>query len=194
MIGLVRELTEASLLAAVWKPRIAAPCRSRMKSSSVKALTMRTPCAVSCSDSIICIAPANSRGHDPAHALADLAHAERRDGHEHQREDREHGVLRHHHDHEADDGQRVARQGRDQQVEGVAGRLGDERLPRDEFRRMRLAVIGDLHPQHLVEDARLDVGDDAVGDARQRHLLAVGGEALDGVDGDDGGGDLPDRR
>ena len=132
------------------------------------------------------------RGHDPSHALSDLAHAERRHGHEHQGEDREHRVLRHHHDHEADDGQGVARQGRDQQVEGVARRLGDERLPRDELRRMRLAVIGDIHPQHLVEDARLDVGDDAVGDPRQRHLLAVGGEALDGVDGDDRRGDLPD--
>ena len=31
-----------------------------MKFSSVKALTMRMPCAVSCSDSIICIAPLNS--------------------------------------------------------------------------------------------------------------------------------------
>ena len=60
MIGLVRELTRASLLAAVSKLRIALAWRSRMKSSRVKALTMRMPCAVSCSDSIICIAPWNS--------------------------------------------------------------------------------------------------------------------------------------
>ena len=60
MIGLVRELTRASLLAAVSKLRIAPFCRLRMKFSRVKALTMRMPCAVSCSDSIICIAPWNS--------------------------------------------------------------------------------------------------------------------------------------
>ena len=60
MIGLVRELTDASLFAAFWKLPIAAPWRSRMKPSSVNALTMRTPCAVSCSNSIICMAPWNS--------------------------------------------------------------------------------------------------------------------------------------
>ena len=60
MIGLVRELTRASLFAAFSKPSIAPACRPRMKPSSVKALTMRMPCAVSCSDSIICIAPWNS--------------------------------------------------------------------------------------------------------------------------------------
>ena len=60
MMGLVRELTRASLLAAFWKPSIAAACRSRMKLSSVNALTMRMPCAVSCINSIICAAPWNS--------------------------------------------------------------------------------------------------------------------------------------
>ena len=60
MIGPVRELTRASLFDAAWKPVIAFACFSRMKSSSVKALTMRMPCAVSCSDFIICIAPWNS--------------------------------------------------------------------------------------------------------------------------------------
>ena len=60
MIGLVRELTRASLFAAASKPRIALAWRPRMKSSRVNALTMRMPCAVSCSDSIICIAPWNS--------------------------------------------------------------------------------------------------------------------------------------
>ena len=60
MIGLVRELTRASLFAALSKPSIALAWRPRMKLSSVKALTMRMPCAVSCSDSIICIAPWNS--------------------------------------------------------------------------------------------------------------------------------------
>ena len=60
MIGLVRELTRASLFAAFSNPSIALAWRSRMKLSRVKALTMRIPCAVSCSDSIICIAPWNS--------------------------------------------------------------------------------------------------------------------------------------
>ncbi len=60
MIGLVRELTRASLFDAASKPSIALPCLARMKFSSVKALTMRMPCAVSCSDSIICIMPWNS--------------------------------------------------------------------------------------------------------------------------------------
>ena len=53
MIGLVRELTRASLLAATWKLVIAFSCLARMKFSSVKALTIRMPWAVSCSDFII---------------------------------------------------------------------------------------------------------------------------------------------
>ena len=60
MIGLVRELTRASLFAALRKPSIASSCRARMKLSSVKALTMRMPCAVSCINSIIWAAPWNS--------------------------------------------------------------------------------------------------------------------------------------
>ena len=60
MIGLVRELTATSLLAALRNVSIAASWRSRMKSSRVKALTIRMPWAVSCSDSIICIEPWNS--------------------------------------------------------------------------------------------------------------------------------------
>ncbi len=60
MMGLVRELTRASLFAALSKPSIAPAWRSRMKFSRVNALTMRMPCAVSCSNSIICIAPWNS--------------------------------------------------------------------------------------------------------------------------------------
>ena len=60
--------------------------------------------------------------------------------------------------------------------------------------RMRAAVIGDLHPQHLVEDAPLDVGDNAVADPRQDDLLPVGRKALDGVDDDDRRGDFPHRR
>ena len=43
MIGLVRELTRASLFAADRKLSIALACRARMKPSRVKALTMRMP-------------------------------------------------------------------------------------------------------------------------------------------------------
>ena len=131
--------------------------------------------------------------HDPAHANADLAHADGGQRHEHQRQQRQQRVLRHHHDDEADDRQRVAGERGDEKVEHAARRLGDERLAGDEFGRMRPAVIADLHPQHLVEDAPLDVGDDAVADLRQDDLLPVGREALDRVDGDDRRGDLPDR-
>ena len=130
--------------------------------------------------------------HDLAHAEADLAHPDRGEGHEHQGERREQGVLRHHHDHEPDDGQRVARQRRDEEVEDAARRLGDEALPGDEFGRVGAAVVADLHPEHLVEDAGLNVGDDPVGDPRQHHLLAVGRGALDRVDHHDRRGDLPD--
>src|SRR6516164_2361676 len=146
MIGLVRELTRASLLAAVWKPTIAFSCLARMKFSSVKALTMRIPCAVSCSDSIICSAPWNS-----------LAM-----------------ILRHHDDDEPDDRQHVAGKGGDEEIEHAARGLGDERLASDEFGRMRAGIVAHLHPQHLVEDAPLHVGDDAVADPRHGDLLAIG--------------------
>ena len=58
---------------------------------------------------------------------------------------------------------------------------------------MRAAVVADLHPQHLVEDALLDIRNNAVCDHRQGHLLAVGRQPLDRVDGYDRRGDLPDR-
>ena len=107
-------------------------------------------------------------GHDLAHADADLAHGEGGDGHEDQRDRREQRVAHDHDDDQADEGQQVAPDRRDEQVERGARRLGDERLAGDEFGRMALGVRGDLHPQHLVEDALLDVGDDGVGDPRQR--------------------------
>ena len=58
---------------------------------------------------------------------------------------------------------------------------------------MGAAVVTDLHPQHLVENAALNVGDDTVGHSRQHHLLAVGRQALDRVNGHDRCGDLPNR-
>ena len=130
--------------------------------------------------------------HDLLHADADLAHADRRERHEHKRESRKQGVLRHHHDHQPDDGQDIARQRGDEKIEDAAGRLGDEALSGNEFRGVGAAVVTDLHPQHLVEDALLNAGDDAVGDPRQHHLLAVGRSALDRVDRHDRRGDLPD--
>ena len=106
--------------------------------------------------------------HDLAHADADLAHPEHRERNQHQRQERKQRILRHHDDDEPDNRQRVARKCRDQKVEHGARRLGDEGLTGDEYGRMRLAVIADLHPQHLVEHALLDVGDNAVADPRQR--------------------------
>jgi hypothetical protein len=105
---------------------------------------------------------------------------------------REQGIAQDHDDDQTDEGQQVAPARRDDEVERGARRLADERLAGDEFGRMALGVRGDLHPQHLVEDALLDVGDDGVGDSRQRHLIAVGRQALDGVDDDDRQGDAPD--
>ena len=87
MIGLVRELTRASLFAAAWKLVIAFSCLSRMKFSSVKALTIRMPCAVSCQRLHHLHRALELARHDLAHANADLAHAEHRERHEHERED-----------------------------------------------------------------------------------------------------------
>jgi hypothetical protein len=57
---------------------------------------------------------------------------------------------------------------------------------------MRTRVSVNFHAQHLIEDALLNVGDDAVCDPRQDHLLAIGRRALDRIDGDDRRGDFPD--
>ena len=131
--------------------------------------------------------------HDLAHADADLAHAEHGERNQHQRQERQQGILRHHDDDEPDDRQRVARKCGDEKVEHAARRLGDEGLTGDEYGRMRLAVIADLHPQHLVEHAPLDVGDNAVADPRHDDLLSVGRQALDRVDDHDRDRDLPHR-
>ena len=79
--------------------------------------------------------------HDLAHAEADLAHPDRGERKEHQREKRQQGILRHHHDDEADNRQGVAGEGRDEEVEDVAGRLRDESLTGDEFGRMGAAIV-----------------------------------------------------
>ena len=194
MIGLVRELTRASLLAALWKPTIASSCLSRMKFSSVNALTMRMPCAVSCSDFIICIAPWNSLAMILRTRTPILRTPNTAIGTNMSAKTRQQRVLRHHDNNEPDDGQGVAGQRGDEEVEHVARRLGDERLAGDEFGRMLATVVSDLHPQHLVEDAPLDVGDDAVADPRQDDLLPVGREALDRVNDHDRPGDFPHRR
>ena len=192
MIGLVRELTRASLFAAASKPRIALAWRPRMKSSRVNALTMRMPCAVSCSNSIICIAPWNSLAMILRTRMPILRTPTAASGTNISAKTRKQGVLRHHHDHQTHDGQGVARQRGDEEIEDGARRLGDESLSGDEFGRVRAAVIADLHPEHLVEDALLNVGDDAVRDPRQHHLLAVGRRSLDRIDRHDRRRDLPD--
>ena len=154
---------------------------------------MRMPCAVSCSNSIICIAPWNSLAMILRTRMPILRTPTAARGTNIRAKERKQRVLRHHHDHQPDDGQRVARERGDQQVEDAARRLGDEALPGDEFGRMGAAVVADLHPEHLVEDALLDVGDDPVRHPRQHHLLAVGRRALDRVDRDDRRRDLPHR-
>ena len=128
--------------------------------------------------------------HPPAQ-LADADDDARRDD---QRQRRHQRVLRDHHPGEADQGQHVARQRGDEQVERAARRLRDEGLAGDELGRMAHVVEGEAHRQHLVEDAALHVGDDIVGDARQHHRLAIGGEALERVDRHDRAADDPDRR
>ena len=153
---------------------------------------MRMPCAVSCSRLHHLHRALELARHDLADAQPDLAHPDRSKRKEHQGEQRKQGILRHHHDDEADNRQGVAREGGDEKVEGAACRLRDECLPRDELGRMGAAVITDFHPQHLVEDALLDVGDNIVGDPRQDHLLTVGRQPLDSVDGNDRRRDLPD--
>ena len=107
---------------------------------------------------------------------------------------RQQRILRHHDDDKPDDRQRIAGKRGDEEIEHVARRLGDKRLAGDEFGRMRAAVIDDLHPQHLVEDAPLDVGDNAVADPRKRDLLPIGRKALNRVDDHDRRGDFPHRR
>ena len=194
MIGLVRELTRASLFEAAWKPLIAFSCLARMKSSSVKALTMRMPCTVSASNSIICSAPWNSVAMMPRTRTPILRTPTAARGTNISARIDSTGSCRHHHDDQPDDGQRIARKSGDEDVEHAARRLRDERLAGDEFRGMRPAVIADLHPQHLVEDLPLDVGDDGVADPRHDNLLAVGGHALDRIDDHDRGRDLRQRR
>ncbi len=194
MIGLVRELTRASLFAAFRKPSIASPCRSRMKFSRVNALTMRMPCAVSCIDSIICAAPWNSLAMILRTRMPILRTPNTASRNQHQRQERKQRILRHHDDDEPDDRQCVARKCGDQKVEHGARRLGDEGLTGDEHGRMRLAVIAHLHPQHLVEHALLDVGDNTVADLRHHNLLSVGRKALHCVNDDNRRRDFPHRR
>ena len=162
-----------------------------MKFSSVKALTMRMPCAVSCSDSIICIAPWNSLAMILRTRMPILRTPTAASGTNISARSDSSGSCDTMTMTSPTIVNAVAGERGDEEVEDVARRLGDERLAGDEFGRMRAAVIADLHPQHLVEDALLDVGDDAVADPRQDDLLAIGRKALDRVNGHDRRRDFP---
>ena len=193
MIGLVRELTRASLFDAASKPcnRLGLPHAHEVleregldDADALRGLLQRLHHLHRALE---------LARHDLAHADADLAHADRRERNEHQRQQRQQRILRHHHDDEPDDGQRVAGKRGDDEVENAARRLGDEGLAGDELGRMRSAVIADLHSEHLVEDAPLHVRDDVVADPRHDDLLAVGRKALDRVNRHDRRRDFPDR-
>ena len=131
------------------------------------------------------------RGHDLADAHRQFARADHRDRHEDQRQRGHQGILDDHDAHQADEGQRVARQGGDHHIQGVGGGLGDEGLPRDEIRGVPRAEVPHGHGQHLVEHAPLNIRHNGVGDPGKGHLLAIGREALQQADEDEEGGDLP---
>ena len=133
-------------------------------------------------------------GHDhPAGAIAELAHAHDRHGHDQEGDRSQRRILLEHGEGQAERGQRVAAERGDQNVERIAGRLRNEGLAGQEFGGMAGVVEADVHRQHLVEDLGLAVRDDVVGNPRQGHLLAVGGEALGDIDRGDRAADLPHR-
>src|SRR5678815_2813179 len=59
MMGLARFATRAHLSPSCCTAVILASKRRRISSSSVKALTTRRPCSVSCNVSIVCVSPVN---------------------------------------------------------------------------------------------------------------------------------------
>ena len=151
------------------------------------------PCAVSCRDFEDGRETVELGHHHLFRAVAEPSDADDGQGHDQHGERRPAADPAEHGEAQADGGQDVAAERRDQHVERAAGRLGDEGLAGDEFGGMARVVEADVHRQHLVEDARLDFGDDVVGDFRQHHLLAIGGEALGDVDRNDRAADRPHR-
>ena len=89
MIGLVRELTRASLFAAAWKPSIASACRPRMKSLEREGLDDADALRGLLQQLHHLHRALELARHDLAHANADLAHADRGERHEHQRQERQ---------------------------------------------------------------------------------------------------------
>ena len=86
-------------------------------SSSVKALTMRMPCSVSCSVSRIRVPPWNWLRPDGVDAADQLAQDEERRRRDHEAEERHQRVFHDHHGNQPDQRQKVAADRGDQQVD-----------------------------------------------------------------------------
>ena len=92
-------------------------------------------------------------------------------------------LIDHHRD-EAEEGEEIAPERIDQEVEHLRRRSGPERDPRSEFGGVAIGIEGDVLRQELVEQLLLVLGDDVVRDARERDGLAVARQSLDGEDDD----------
>ena len=75
---------------------------------------------------------------------------------------------------EADQGEKVAAERGDQQIEHWLAAAAPVVQPRDEFGGMAVGKEADVLAQQLVEHAALVFGDDAIADARQHDRVAVG--------------------
>ena len=129
------------------------------------------------------------RERDRPHPLDELAHPEHRRRHHHDADQRQERRLIDHHRDEAEEGQEIAPERIDQEVEHLRRRSRAERDPRGEFGGVAVGIEGDVLRQQLVEQLLLVLGDDVVGDARERHGLAVARQSLDGEDDDHRHGD-----
>ena len=126
----------------------------------------------------------------PADHLADEKDRDRQGGQAEKGDDR---ILGHHHDDQANERENVAPQAGDDQIENLARSVGAEAQPVHEIGGMARGEIGDTLGKHAVVHALAEIGDDAIADIGHGHRLAVRGQTLDRVDGDDRRAEQPDQ-
>jgi hypothetical protein len=135
---------------------------------------------------------AELRKRDAAYPLDQLAQKQHRGRKNDERGERQQRRPIDHDRAERDESEEIAAYRGDEEIEDRGGGISTIADARAELRRMLVGEERHVLLQQLVEHAPLIGGDDQVADPRERHRLAVGGEALNGEDHDREGGDDDD--
>ena len=112
---------------------------------------MRLPYTVSCIVSMMRVEPSKERRAKRRTLRMSLASSKPPTRHDRQRDERHHRILRDHHGDEADQGEDVAAETGDQELQRIADAIGREREPAHELARMPVLKEAQILADDIVE-------------------------------------------